>query len=127
MHALDEMLERDLDLLCGPKYKRCGEHEAQRWGTADGRLVMGGRRITTRRPRARKDGREVTLPTWAQFSDEDPLDTRTMQQMAIGVSTRNYERSLEELPDELNPAWREQERSESALRRNDRTEIAGVA
>jgi len=103
MMALDAMLEQDLDLLCGPKYTRGGEHEALRWGNAEGRLVMGGRRIKARRPRARKDGREVVLPTWAEFADEDPLDHRTMQQMAIGVSTRNYERSLEELPDELDP------------------------
>jgi putative transposase len=103
MMALDTMLEQDLDLLCGPKYARGGEHEALRWGTTEGRLVMGGRRIKARRPRARKDGREVVLPTWAEFADEDPLDQRSMQQMVVGVSTRNYERSLEELPDELEP------------------------
>lgn len=103
MMALDAMLEQDLDLLCGPKYTRGGEHEALRWGSTEGRLVMGGRRVKTRRPRARKDGREVVLPTWAEFADEDPLDHRSMQQMMVGVSTRNYERSLEELPDELEP------------------------
>jgi len=103
MNALDAMLEQDLDLLCGPKHAHGGEHEALRWGSTEGRLVMGGRRIKARRPRARKDGREVVLPTWSEFADEDPLDRRTMQQMAIGVSTRNYERSLEELPDELDP------------------------
>jgi len=103
MKALDVMLEQDLDLLCGPKYTRGGEHEALRWGSTEGRLVMGGRRIKTRKPRARKDGREVELPTWAEFAGEDPLDHRSMQQMVVGVSTRNYERSLEELPDELEP------------------------
>src|SRR6185503_12460955 len=35
--------------------------------------------------------------------DEDPLNHRSMQQMVVGVSTRNYERSLEELPDEIDP------------------------
>ena len=63
MIALDAMFEQDLDQLCGPKHTRGGEHEALRWGSTDGRLVMGGRRIKTRRPRARKDGREVVLRT----------------------------------------------------------------
>jgi len=103
MRALDTMLEQDLELLCGPKYSRGGQHEALRWGSTEGRLVMGGRRIIKRRPRARKNGREVVLPTWSQFADEDPLNHRTMQQMAVGVSTRNYERSIEELPDDLEP------------------------
>jgi putative transposase len=103
MQALDAMLEQDLEVLCGPKHKRGSEHEALRWGGTEGRLVMGGRRVITRRPRARKDGREVVLPTWSQFADEDPLSRRTMEQMVVGVSTRNYERSLEELPDELQP------------------------
>jgi len=57
--------------------------------------------VIVRRPRARKDGREVELPAWSQFADEDPMDERTMEQMVLGVSTRNYKRSLEELPDEL--------------------------
>jgi putative transposase len=103
MKALDALLEQDRNVVCGPKHSKGSDHEAVRWGSTDGRLVMGGRRVVVRRPRARKEGREVTLPTWAQFADEDPLDRRTMDQMVIGVSTRNYERSLEELPDELGP------------------------
>src|SRR5258706_4206206 len=103
MKALDAMLEQDVELLCGPKHARGSEQQALRWGNAEGRLVMGGRRVIKRRPRARKDGREVVLPTWAQFADEDPLAQRTMEQMVVGVSTRNYERSLEELPGELEP------------------------
>lgn len=103
MKALDTLLEQDRDLVCGPRHSRGGAHEAIRWGKTEGRLVMGGRRVVVTRPRARKDGREVELPSWSQFADEDPLDHRTMQQMVLGVSTRNYGRSVEELPDELAP------------------------
>jgi putative transposase len=101
MKALDTILEQDRELMCGPRHQRGGPHEAVRWGTTEGRLAMGGRRVIVKRPRARKDGSEVDLPSWAQFADEDPLDERTMEQMVLGVSTRNYKRSLEELPDEL--------------------------
>jgi len=101
MKALDTILEQDRELMCGPRHQRGGAHEAVRWGTTEGRLAMGGRRVLVKRPRARKDGHEVELPSWSQFADEDPLDERTMEQMVLGVSTRNYKRSLEELPDEL--------------------------
>ena len=103
MKALDALLEQDRERMCGPKYTRGGGHEAVRWGSTEGRLVMGGRRVVVRRPRARKEGREVELPSWTTFADEDPLGRRTMEQMVIGVSTRNYERSLEEVPDEVEP------------------------
>ena len=55
-----------------------------------------------RKPRVRSvDGQELKLPTWEQFSSEDPLDQRATEQMLIGVSTRKYARSLEPLPDEI--------------------------
>ncbi len=101
MKALDAMVEQDRERLCGPVHTRGGPEGPVRWGMTDGRLVMGGQRVIVRRPRVRKAGKEVALPTWAQFADEDPLDARTMEQMVVGVSTRNYERSIEPLPDEL--------------------------
>ena len=62
----------------------------------------GGRRVRVRKPRVRSvDGQELKLPTWEQFSNEDPLDQRATEQMLVGVSTRKYARSLEPLPDDL--------------------------
>lgn len=80
---------------------RGAPEEAKRWGTARGRLAFGGRRITVERPRVRKCGKEVTLPSWEAFSAEDPLDETTYKQMVLDVSTRKYERSLDELPSDL--------------------------
>lgn len=101
MKALDTMLEQDRERLCGPAGSKSNGDEPVRWGSTDGRMVMGGRRVIVRKPRVRKAGKEVPLPTWEQFGDEDPLNERTVEQMVIGVSTRNYERSMEPLPDEL--------------------------
>jgi transposase-like protein len=64
--------------------------------------VLGGRRVRVDRPRARTvDGHEVALPSWVAFGAEDPLHERAVEQMLVGVSTRNYNRSLEPVPDEL--------------------------
>lgn len=101
MRALDQMLEAERTALCGPAHSKGDPDDPVRWGHVDGRLVMGGQRVVVRKPRVRQSGKEVTLPTWAEFADHDPLDARTMEQMVIGISTRNYARSIDELPDEL--------------------------
>jgi transposase-like protein len=103
MKALDAVLEEDRTRLCGPERTRGGPDDPVRWGRTRGRLVMGGRRVAVERPRVRQNGAEVPLPSWEEFADEDPLNERTVEQMVLGVSTRGYERSVEELPDELDP------------------------
>jgi putative transposase len=93
------MLEEQREALCGPRYKQVDERQAYRHGSCAGSLVMGGRRVTMPRPRVRSvEGRELELPLWKQWSQEDPLEERAMSQMVLGVSTRGYARSLERLP-----------------------------
>ena len=47
-----------------------------------------------RKPRVRSvEGQELKLPTWEQFSNEDPIDQRATEQMLVGVSTQKYARS----------------------------------
>lgn len=103
MKALDAVLEEDRTRLCGPVRSRGEPDDPMRWGSTRGRLVMGGRRVAVKRPRVRQNGAEVPLPSWEAFADEDPLNKRTVEQMVMGVSTRNYDRSVEEVPDELDP------------------------
>ena len=84
--------------MCGPRYAHDAKRTASRAGTAPGELVLGGRRVSMRRPRVRTtSGEEVALKAWEIFSDEDPLYARAVEQMVIGVSTRKYARSLEPL------------------------------
>ena len=97
-----EMLRSQQEALCGPRYKQVADRRAHRHGSTAGSLVMGGRRVTLPRPRVRSvAGREVELPAWTQWSREDPLEQRALQQMILGVSTRGYSDSLEKLPVEV--------------------------
>jgi putative transposase len=97
--ALEEMLERERTVVCGPRYAHQEERRAHRGGHTVGELVMGGRRVRVRRPRARgMNGREVVLPSWTAYAAEDPLHERALAQMLLGVSTRRYEGSLEGVP-----------------------------
>lgn len=99
MGVLAAMLEEDRTRLCGHRYAHDGDRRATRGGHTEGELPFGGRRIRVRRPRVRSsDGREVELPTWQHFAAADPLTPRAVEQMVLGVSTRNYDRSLEPAP-----------------------------
>lgn len=102
MEAVVELLEEERTEACGPRYARNPERAASRNGHVRGELVMGGRRVSVRRPRARTvDGSEVRLPSWDGFSQEDPLSERAVEQMVVGVSTRKYHRSLESSPPDI--------------------------
>jgi transposase-like protein len=101
--VLMAMLEEDRAALCGAKHKQWEERENYRHGYDTGPLVLGGRKVVVRKPRVRSIGgdEEIELPTWRQYCDEDPLTERAIEQMLVGVSTREYERSLEPLPEGL--------------------------
>jgi putative transposase len=108
------MLESQREALCGPRYKHDEGRRAQRHGWCDGSVVMGGRRVTLKRPRVRSmEGQELELPAWREWSREDPLQERALAQMVLGVSTRGYAGSLETLPVPL----RERGKSRSAVSR----------
>ena len=100
--ALAGVLEEERTRFVGARYARLPDRRAHRAGSAPGELVMGGRRVQVRRPRARTlDGQEMQLPSWTTFGAEDPLHERAVEQMLVGVSTRRYARSLEPLPGDL--------------------------
>jgi transposase-like protein len=97
--ALDGLFREEAAALAGPK----GRHQVHRthhhWGTAATELTFGGRRVQVHRPRVRQTtGQEATLPSVAAFRARDPLTARVMQQLLAGVSTRQYEASLEAPP-----------------------------
>ena len=97
--ALDELFREEAVALAGAK----GRHQAPRshhhWGTTATELTFGGRRVQVPRPRVRRTtGGEATLPSVAAFRSRDPLTARMMQQLLAGVSTRQYDASLEARP-----------------------------
>lgn len=100
-----EMLEEDRERLCGPARRWQEDRQHYRHGHDDGRLVYGGRKVKLRKPRVRSvAGEEIELPHWRSFSDADPLGERALEQVLAGVSSRQYDRSLEAVPEALSPS-----------------------
>lgn len=98
LQILTTMLEEDRTAICGPRYQHQTDRSASRAGTVPSEVVLGGRKVAIRRPRVRRDGTEVPLPTFQVMASEDPLNRRVVEQMLLGVATRRYGRSLEPLP-----------------------------
>ncbi len=95
------MLEEDRTAICGPRYAHEPDRPASRAGTTRSEVVLGGRKVAIQRPRVRTAAGEVALPTFQTMAATDPLDRRVVEQMLVGVATRQYARSLEPLGPEM--------------------------
>ena len=95
LQVLDALLEEDRTALCGPRYAHHAARHASRAGTVPSEVVLGGRKVAMQRPRVRAEGREVPLPAFQAVAQADPLNRRVVEQMLVGVATRQYARSLE--------------------------------
>ena len=95
------MLEEDRTAICGLRYAHEPDRPASRAGTVRSEVVLGGRKVTIQRPRVRTADGEVPLPTFQTMAHHDPLDRRVVEQMLVGVATRQYARSLEPIPADI--------------------------
>jgi putative transposase len=95
LRVVTAMLEEDRTALCGPRYAHQPRRYASRAGTVPSEVVLGGRKVAIQRPRVRTAAGEVPLPTFQTMAQTDPLDRRVVEQMLVGVATRQYARSLE--------------------------------
>jgi putative transposase len=85
------MMEAEPTSKIGPKHARIPGRQGNWHGSTTGSVVLGGRKVTTERPRGRStDGGEVALDTWAVFSNEDLLTRVVVERMLAGVSTRRH-------------------------------------
>ena len=90
--VLEAFLEAELTEEAGPKGRHEPERTITRNGTAPGSVVLGGRTVPVRRPRAvRTDGSgEVVLDTWSLFSSQDLLSQLVVERMLAAPATRRH-------------------------------------
>ena len=67
-----ELMEQDMERLCGARFARKGDDDlCHRGGSERTSLMVDGAKHEIRRPRARKDGEEVELPSLEKMRDQD--------------------------------------------------------
>lgn len=94
--AAQELLEAEVRDLCGPAYQRQDRRRARRWGSQAGTAVLGGRKVSIQRPRARLlSGREAVLTTYQRLQSPQAMPENALRLMMRGVSCRDYEGCLE--------------------------------
>jgi putative transposase len=86
-----ELMEQDMQRLCGAPFARKREGLCHRGGSDWTSLMVDGAKLPVARPRARKGGQEVDLPSLAKMRDQELLDQQMLGRIVRGVSTRNYE------------------------------------
>ena len=113
LQVLKVMMERDPEVLCGPKGRHQGERTACRGGSTDSQVVLGGRRVEVPRLRVRGADGEVPLVSFEWAAATDPFDEHTLATVAAGVSTPPYASTLHPVPADVT----EQGTSSSAVSR----------
>jgi len=105
MVVLSELLVAEAAQIAGPKGKHVEGRTHHHWGTGTTPVSFGGRHVSLPHPRVRARGkgrgREVSLPSIERLRDGDPMSERVVEQIALGVSTRGYERSLEPVDESI--------------------------
>ena len=72
LKVLQTMLEEDRTTICGQRYQRQGSDRPARAGTVPSEVVLGGRKVTLRRPRVRANGERCRCPPFERWP-ADPL------------------------------------------------------
>jgi len=99
--VMGELVEAEVSEIAGPRGKHDPTRAANRHGTEDGKVTLGGRRIPVRRPRVRSVAdehgvdHEVHLESYDTFASVDLLADHMVVSMLAGLSGRRYHSALE--------------------------------
>lgn len=98
--VMKALLDEEVEQLAGVRYQHADGRLATRWGREDGHVVFAGRKAALARPRVRgRDGRELRLERYRLFQGQGRLERLIAPRVVAGVSTRDYERVIDDVCD----------------------------
>lgn len=89
------LLFAERESLAGPDYAPISGW--QKWGAQPGSVYAGGKRIKIKKPRLRKEGREMSLSVYESLGDKARFSNELLQKALSGISTRDYGETLTHL------------------------------
>ena len=98
-----ELMQEEVEELCGPRYNRSSANRHRRAGSDIGILYLEGERCPIRRPRVREtddDGNEfeTRLGTYARVRNLDNIAEEVIRLISEGVSARGVRRVKDRAP-----------------------------
>jgi putative transposase len=94
------LIDDEVEQIAGARYAHQADRQATRWGTDDGHVILGGRKVALPRPRVRSvEGREVPLKRYQAFAHPQRMQQAVSQRILRRVSTRDYAGVLDEVCD----------------------------
>jgi hypothetical protein len=89
--VLGELWEADVERLCGERWKPRPRARFARAGWCGCQLILGGERVSLRRPRVRSNrGKEMELPSVRAAASRDLLDRGAVEDIAAAITTGAY-------------------------------------
>src|SRR5262245_8962787 len=102
LERVQEELRADVQRLAGEPYAREGRVPGHvRWTTQRGSVYLADQKIPIEVPRVRDRlrNREVALPTYERLQEPRALDAGLLHKVLGGLSTHEYERCAEAVPE----------------------------
>lgn len=91
------LLFAERESLAGPDYSPLPGW--QKWGYEQGSVYAGGERLKVKKPRLRKERKEVNLSTYEALNDKNRFSEELLQKSLMGISTRQYGQAMNGLLD----------------------------
>jgi len=89
-------MDSECEMIAGPKDSKNPLRAANWWGSNLSPVYYDRQKVLIERPRLRgKDNQEISLGTFQAFRDPRGMRNTVMKNMVLGISSRNYEETVE--------------------------------
>lgn len=94
-------IQDEVRRLVGDRYEHVEGRRCARWGSQRGAVIFAGRKVRIDKPRVRdlKESKEAALSSYERFRQGDKLGEAISAKLLMGVSSRDYHRSVEDFCD----------------------------
>jgi len=100
--AVEEVLQREVELLAGPRYARKdGAPDRVRWGRQRGSVYLLDQKVPVRVPRVRdrRLGVEIPLESYRRLQQPQAVEEGMLRRVLYGLSCRDYRAAAEAIPE----------------------------
>lgn len=96
--VISAVIESEAEQKAGKKNEKNPHRSANWWGSQIGPIYYDGQKVLIDRPRIRsKENKELALETYIALQNPRKMRKTVLKDMVLGISTRNYEETVEKL------------------------------